>query len=154
VLEPDKLNKHLDNLSETKRFAKRWKAYVKKHRSYGLNEDDWEDGYLPADEDSNKELKVPRAPVVLDFPLITRRIAAQRSRFIVFGTDPAWLSKEFQKANSTIKAITIAPSSRPQLRLELRDCGVTESVIYPDLDGLGREMKQIWQDRKSAAGRK
>ena len=27
------------------------------------------------------------------------------------------------------KAITIAASSRPKLRLELRDCGVTESVI-------------------------
>ena len=30
----------------------------------------------------------------------------------------------------------------------LRDCGVTESVIFPDLDGLGRETKQIWEDRK------
>ncbi len=149
VLEPDKLNKYLDSLSETKRFEKRWRAYVRKHPSYGLDEDDWEDGYLPADEDANKELQLPRPPVVLDFPLITRRIAAQRSRFIAFGTDPAWLSKEFKKANSTIKAITIAAGSRPKLRLELRDCGVTESVIYPDLDGLGREMKQIWQDRKS-----
>jgi len=102
-----------------------------------MNEDDWEDGYLPADEDANKELKVPCPLVVLYFPLITRRIAAQRSRFIVFGTDPAWLSEEFKKANSTIKAITSAGGSRPKLRLELRDCGVSESVIYPDFDGFG-----------------
>jgi FRG domain len=79
VLEPYTLSKDLDNLSETKRFENRWKAYVRKHRSYGLNEDNWEDGYLPADEDANQELKVPRPPVVLDFPLITRRIAAQRA---------------------------------------------------------------------------
>jgi hypothetical protein len=31
---------------------------------------------------------------------------------------------------------------------ELRDSGVTESVIYPDLDGLGREMKQLWEELK------
>jgi hypothetical protein len=30
------------------------------------------------------------------------------------------------------------------MRIELRDCGVTESVIFPDLDGLGRKIKQIW----------
>jgi hypothetical protein len=60
---PDMLNKHLDSLFETKRFEKHWKAYVRKHRSDGLYEEDWEDGYLPADEDANKELKVPRPPV-------------------------------------------------------------------------------------------
>jgi hypothetical protein len=37
------------------------------------------------------------------------------------------------------------------MRQELRGCGVTESVIYPDLDGLGREMRQLWDDRRVAA---
>jgi hypothetical protein len=53
--------------------------------------------YLPADEEDLAEMNVPRPPLVLDFPLITRRIAAQRSRFIVFGTEPNWLSEEFRK---------------------------------------------------------
>jgi hypothetical protein len=95
-------------------------------------------------------MNVPRPPLVLDFPLITPRIAAQRSRFIVFGTEPNWLSEEFKKADSTIKVITIASRSRSKIRQQLRDCGVTESVIYPDLDGLGREMRQLWEDRRSA----
>jgi len=33
------------------------------------------------------------------------------------------------------------------IRYELRDAGVTESVIFPDLDGLGREIQQRWADR-------
>jgi len=40
------------------------------------------------------------------------------------------------------------PENILKMRIELRECGVTESVIFPDLDGLGREMKQVWEDRK------
>ncbi len=86
-----------------------------------------------------------------DFPLITRRIAAQRSRFIVFGTKPNWLSEEAGKPDSTIASITVAADARSSIRQELRDCGVTKSVIYPDLDGLGREIRQLWEDRRAAA---
>jgi hypothetical protein len=87
---------------------------------------------------------------VLDFPHITRRIAAQRSRFIVLGTEPNWISDEYKKADSTIKMIVIPKEFRAGVRQEVRDCGVTESVIFPDLDGIGREMKQLWEDRRAA----
>ena len=40
------------------------------------------------------------------------------------------------------------PENIFKMRCELRDAGITESVIYPDLDGLGREIKQTWEDRK------
>jgi hypothetical protein len=95
-------------------------------------------------------MNVPRLPLVMRNDLITRRIAAQRSRFIMFGTEANWLSDEFKKADSSIKLIRIAAAARPKMRQELRDCGVTESVIYPDLDGLGREMRQLWDDRREA----
>jgi len=42
--------------------------------------------------------------LLLDFPHITRRIAAQRSRFIVFGTEPTWLSEQIGSTDSLIKA--------------------------------------------------
>lgn len=151
VLESYRLSEYLKAFPDTKLLEQDWKNYVAKHPSYDLKEDEWEDAYLPADEEDLTEMNVPRLPLVLDFPLITRRIAAQRSRFIVFGTDPTWLSEEFKKPDSTIKVIAIAAGSCSQIRQELRDCGVTESVIYPDLDGLGREMRQLWNDRRSAA---
>jgi hypothetical protein len=67
---------------------------------------------------------------------------------MVFGTRESWLSDEFEKPNSPIEAITIEATCVPSLKIELRESGVTESVIFPDLDGLGREMNQLWEERK------
>jgi hypothetical protein len=150
VLEPRRLSEQLKQFADVKMVEHDWKAYVAKHPSYGLSEDEWEDSYLPADKETLAEMNVPRLPLVLRTDLITRRIAAQRSRFVVLGTEPNWLSEDFKKADSTIQLIEIVASSRAQMRQELRDCGVTESVIYPDLDGLGREMRQLWDDRRAA----
>jgi hypothetical protein len=151
VLESYRLMEKIEELPDVKLLKEDWKSYLGKHPSYGLNEDEWEDAYLPAREEVLAELNVPRPPLMLDFDRITRRIAAQRSRFVVFGTEPNWLSDEFKREDSTIKVITIDAASRSKIRQQLRDCGVTESVIYPDLDGLGREMKQLWEDRRAAS---
>lgn len=150
VLEPYRLMDKLTELPEVTIHKEEWKAYVGNHPSYDLKEDEWEDAYLPGDEEDLMEMKVPRPPLVMEFPHITRRIAAQRSRFVVFGTDPSWLSEELKKPDSTIQVIEVSASSRSKLRQQLRDCGITESVIYPDLDGLGREMEQLWEDRRAA----
>jgi hypothetical protein len=91
---------------------------------------------------------LPRTPMVLNFPHITRRVAAQRSQFIVLGSDPLWLSEEFKTSDSAIRSITIEGTRARAIRAELRECGISESVIFPDLDGLGRELNQLWQDRQ------
>lgn len=150
VLEPYRLSEQLKALPDTKLAEEAWKTYAEKHSSEGYDPEAWEDSYLPVSEELFDEVPVPRPPMVLEFGHITRRIAAQRSRFIVLGTEPNWMQNEFNQANSTIKLITIASGARAQLRQDLRDCGITESVIYPDLDGLGREMKQLWEDRRVA----
>jgi hypothetical protein len=149
VLQPYRLMDKLNALPSTKSFDKKWKRYARRHPSENLDEDDPAEAYLPVEKKIRNKMNVPGAPVVLEFPHITRRIAAQRSRFVVFGTKPNWLSKEFKKANSAIKEIVISARSRSKMRQELRDCGVTESVIYPDLDGLGRELDQLWDDRRA-----
>jgi hypothetical protein len=56
--------------------------------------------------------------------------------------------EDLKRPDLLIKAITIEAASVTGLRTELRDSGVTESVIFPDLDGSGREINQVWQDRK------
>lgn len=148
AIDPFLLGKHLDELKETKRAEKQWKSYVEKHPLDELPEDEPERVYLPASEEELRELAPPTVPMLLDFPHITRRVAAQRSRFLVFGTDPHWLARETQKSDRLIKTIAVNGSSCYRIRRELRDSGITESVIYPDLDGLGREMKQLWVDRR------
>jgi hypothetical protein len=149
VLEPYRLLDKLKALPDTEIAKQQWRAYAEKNPSDDLAADEWEDAYLPEDEEDRAELTIPRLPLLLDFSHITRRIAAQRSRLIVFGTDPDWLAEEFRKPQSAIRAITIDASFSRQIRIELKDSGITESVIYPDLDGLGREMKQLWDDRNS-----
>ena len=92
-----------------------------------VEEREWERLYLPADEDDfgDKLLDTPGIPMLVDSPHVTRRIAAQRSRFMIFGTDPLWLSNLLGRKDSHLESISIA-----------------------DLDGLGRELKQMWETRR------
>jgi hypothetical protein len=147
VLEPYSLSKQIDHSDEIKEAATNWRKLVKKYPNEGWDKDAWDEVFLPRFSSERKQLGLPACPCVLDFPHITRRVAAQRSRFVVLGSDPDWAAKEFKKANSSIKLILIPKEHRSPMRQELRDCGITESVIFPDLDGIGREMKQIWEDR-------
>jgi hypothetical protein len=148
VLEPDRLNQRLKARHADTGIAEKWREYVKERWPGEGSQEDWEDAYLPNDKDERTKFPIPVFPLVLDFPLITRRVAAQRSRFVVFGTDFEFLSNEFKREEPFIKRICIDGNYRRSIRRELRDSGVTESVIYPDLDGLGREMKQLWEERK------
>lgn len=150
VLESYRLAEKLKQLPDIKNHKEAWKQYIATPPVSDLKEDQWEYAYLPDDEEELVKMPIPNVPLVLISPHITPRIAAQRSQFIVFGTEPNWLADEFKKTDSTIKLITIAADARPRIRQELRDCGVTESVIYPDLDGLGRELRQLWDDRRDA----
>ena len=61
---------------------------------------------------------------------------------MIFGTDPDFLTRIEEEKESHLDAIRIAKSAIPRIRQELRDAGITESVVYPDLDGLGLELKQ------------
>jgi hypothetical protein len=123
----------------------RWEQYTKKDNSVEVR--DWERLYLPADDEDFEEklLNTPEVPLLWDSPHVTRRIAAQRSRFMIFGTDPTWVSKLCARKESCIGSITIPASALLRIKQELRDAGITESVAFPDLDGLGRELKQMWE---------
>jgi hypothetical protein len=112
VLGPDRLKDYLNRCSENNRDEKEnWITYVEEHPSFKYREarqEEWEFAYLPADKEEREELPIPPLPLVLDFPHITRRVAAQRSRFVVFGHDPFWLEKEYEEQDF-IKVIEIDP---------------------------------------------
>ena len=148
VLNPYWLLKKLDQEEDRKKAQERWNEYSKKDSS--VEERDWDRLYLPADEDDEKDelLRTPASPILWDSPHVTRRIAAQRSRFMIFGTDPLWLSRLVGKKDSHLDRIRIPGKSVNGIRQHLRDAGITESVVYPDLDGLGRELKQMWETRR------
>ena len=75
-----------------------WSDYAKIHQPpLETGKRQWERAYLPGDEESLRKINIPKVPLLLDFPHITRRVAAQRSRFMVFGTSDSWLFDEFEK---------------------------------------------------------
>jgi hypothetical protein len=146
-MEPDRLIDRLEALPDFHIAKQKWKDYVEAHPNDEQPVDDESLSYLP-DPDGDRKLELPRTPMLLTFSHFTRRVAAQRSQFIVFGSDPSWLSDEIDRSESSIALITIDGARTRAIRAELRECGITESVIFPDLDGLGRELNQLWQDRQ------
>jgi hypothetical protein len=148
VLDPYWLIGELKGEEEFKNAKARWTQYAETDAS--VEEREWERLYLPADEDDfgDRLLDTPAIPMLVDSPHVTRRIAAQRSRFMIFGTDPLWLSALLGMKGSHIESISIAARSIGRIRQQLRDAGITESVAFPDLDGLGRELKQMWETRR------
>jgi hypothetical protein len=148
VLDPHWLVDRLNKNPERKDIEERWTAFNKKH-PFDTDEFTWENLYLPEDEwdAKTKKLRTPKIPLLWDSPHVSRRIAAQRSRFMIFGSDPLWLSRLAAKKSSRIHTIYIPASALGQMKSTLRDAGITESVIFPDLDGLGRELRQVWDAR-------
>jgi hypothetical protein len=151
VLEAHRYSEKLNSTLNAKNAASEWKKYVDDNPNEDLDRDSWEDLYLPNFGSDREEIDLPLSPLAFDMAHITRRIAAQRGRFIIFGKDPNWLANEFKGPDSLIRVIVIPHRFRGFIRQELRDCGVTESVIYPDLDGVGRETRQLWEDRRRHA---
>ena len=144
VLEPDRLSQKISNSVSDQTLKSAWTKYIKKHSKENFDQDNELPVYLPRRLPNMPDL--PSHPILLEFPHITRRVAAQRSRFIVFGSDPSWLANELNGPNPSIKRILIQRDQTAEIRKELRECGITESVIFPDLDGLGRELQQLWNE--------
>lgn len=71
------------------------------------------------------------------------RIVAQRGTFVIFGKDTTPMNKHplLKDREDIIKRIDIDKTAKRKMFLELANMGVSDSVIYPDLDGLGREIK-------------
>jgi hypothetical protein len=151
VLDSYALDKKLEQDHQVRDAKKAWRRYLKRYRKSRRWQCDWYDTYLPlwTNKERHKEgLELPACPMLDDPDIITRRLAAQRSRFMLFGRDPAWLRNRHSTNELPIVEIRIRNYYVEQIRLELRDAGITESVIYPDLDGLGREMGHEWKARR------
>jgi hypothetical protein len=149
VLDPHWLVGALKEDPEQKSAKNRWREYCKQNPE-STDEEEWDRLYLPEDEDDARDplMATPKIPILWDLPHLTRRVAAQRSRFMIFGTDPLWLSDVWRRGNSPLASLTIPAGAITKIRNELTDAGITESVVYPDLDGLGRELKQKWEARR------
>ena len=79
---------------------------------------------------------------------VARRISSQHSCFTIHGTDEEWLDEFQDRINGCLVKIVIPRSSTQAIKRELRECGIDEMTIFPDLDGLGRAISARWEDTK------
>jgi len=103
--------------------------------------------YLPELEDAFFGKKVRRSlPAAIEPPHVDRRVAAQQSRFLVFGTtQDLTKSKPVKGRGARLARIRIPQSARRSLKFELDDCGVNFASVYPDLEGLALHILFRWK---------
>lgn len=86
-----------------------------------------------------------RFPVALYGAHNSSRIVAQQGVFVIFGQERIAMERllgtnDFSE-RELIK-VTILPSRIPSMRNSLLRHGITESLVFPDLEGLARETKR------------
>lgn len=105
---------------------------------------DWEPAkpYLP--EELESESLTSEIPLAIDPTHLSGRIAAQRSRFTIFGRAPDGLVSIAGRRGSRLRRIGVIGRGIDRVRRELKICGISESTTFPDLEGLGQELERYW----------
>lgn len=123
-----------------------WNQRALEHQSYTGGAltpgDDPLTGYTP---NTTSFADMNRFPVALYGEHNSPRIVAQQGVFTIFGQilspmEKIYLDHNFPE-NSLIR-ITIKKTSIENIRKSLLRHGITESVVYPDLEGLAMEIKR------------
>lgn len=88
----------------------------------------------------SKGRKLPPPPVAIVPPYNSARITVQRGTFTVHGRDMRGLNEQFGRRLLKI----VVPKERClPMRRELRNAGISEFTVFPDLDGLCRDIRAL-----------
>jgi hypothetical protein len=126
------------------------KARGKKLRGFsGVTLPDWPHArpYLPQDELDSESLKGGLLPLAIDPLHVSRRAAAQRSRFTILGRRKDGLSSLLGPKSVGLHAIPVKESEIPGVQLHLRISGISETTIFLDFDALGKDLTFWWKLR-------
>jgi hypothetical protein len=88
----------------------------------------------------NDELGVS-LPVAIQPTNIHPRMSVQRSCFTVQGKDKSSLAN---RVPQELRRYEIDPSVRHQMRNDLRILGISHSTVFPDLEGLAKELDELY----------
>jgi hypothetical protein len=114
------------------------------HEQYGPVSTDWEgvSAYLPP---VYSGCKIPPYPIALDPTLSAQRMLVQHSHFTLHGHDMRSLNKmsaELGLERSLEKLVIDADEDDiDYLRQAMTWLGITETSVFPDLEGLARELR-------------
>lgn len=79
-------------------------------------------------------------PIAFHPGYVHARLRSQRSCFTVHGKHKSGLNTLVD--GSVLRRYDVDPASRPSMMKELTVLGITESVVFPDIDGLATELKE------------
>jgi hypothetical protein len=91
--------------------------------------------------------EIPMLPIMIYGSYNSPRIVAQRGGFALFGQgtdsmDDVYMTDKFP--DGVLSKIIIPHARVDEIRLSLFRKGFTESVVFPDLDGLARELRRVF----------
>jgi len=84
-------------------------------------------------------------PIALYGSHNSQRIVAQRGVFVCFGKDTRPMEVAYKSENfpaDSLMKVVLKKGRMPHMYEALRRQGITDSVVFPDLDGLAREIKR------------
>jgi len=123
----------------------KWNRHALNHQSYDggilVTKDPELLGYQP----QTTFTKMNNHPVALYGAHNSPRIVAQRGVFTIFGQNLVSMESAFDKAafpEDALIKIVLEKASLPALRKSILSYGITESVVFPDLEGLAQEMRR------------
>ena len=88
----------------------------------------------------------PALPIALDPPHFTARVAVQRSHLTVFGSRVHGLAHIANRHDRMLAKISIARRAIPHIRIDLGTCGIRDTSVFPDLEGLSRELVRLYTE--------
>ncbi len=141
VLDPWWLNRHAIRSSRRiRRRSGRHYEWVLDHLPDPADpKTNWILSYLPTTFSGRP---LPRPPAALRPPHVDRRIAVQLSAFTIHGSRPDGLREVASRVKQArLVRIRIPKRQVKAIWNELELCGVSETTVFPDLEGLGRELK-------------
>jgi len=94
----------------------------------------------------------PSLPIPIRPPHISPRFTVQRSCFTLHGKEKDGFATAVRRSrNPRLAKVQILKNAVPDLVTSLAECGVVESTVFPDLDGLGRELRADFTETRIAA---
>lgn len=88
-------------------------------------------------------------PIAVRTVAMSERVSGQHGVFTLFGTDKDGL-ESLKGDASILRCLDIDPNAICRIQEELRQAGVTAATIFPDVDGLCRSLKSLWELRTRA----
>jgi hypothetical protein len=113
------------------------------------------------DTDTSENQTNRKWPIAIEPSHIDRRIAAQGSKFVLFGTkkdmtDSPAINRPRggNTKHAVVDRIIVPRNMSEKLRQELNEIGINERAMFPDLEGLGKHIAWEWKTRVLPSGAK